>query len=60
MKFSVTFKDPDCVVNDVPEAEYVDLLPPKARALTDQFFDYSEYVTIEFDTEKQTAKVQRI
>lgn len=58
MKFKVTFKDPDCMVNHKnKDIDYIDQLPPKARETVDRFLEWSEYVTIEFDTKDQTARV---
>ena len=60
MKFRVTFKDQDCMVSCAdPDIDYIDQLPPKQRALADEFLDFSEYVTIEFDMKDKTAKVLR-
>ena len=58
MKFTVTFKDPDCTVAGTgKDIDYVDQLPDKARWLTEEFLEFREYVTIEFDTKKGTATV---
>lgn len=58
MKFTITFKDPDCVVLfPGKDIDYVDQLPPAGQEVTDKFLEFSEYVTIEFDTTAGTAKV---
>ncbi len=58
MKFRIQFKDPDCHVTGLGDAvEFVDQLPEKARDVADSFLEFSEYVTIEFDTSDGTAKV---
>jgi len=62
MIFKVTFKDPDCrvQVESKPGVEYVDQLTDKQRELTDRFLEYSEYVTIVFDTARGTATVEAL
>lgn len=56
MKFTLTFKTPD-VTDEINEldADYDDIL--SAKDLADKFVQYDEYVTIQFDTETQTAVV---
>jgi len=53
MKFTVTFKSPDAFDTADVDDEDVD----EAKELFDRFVEYGEYVTVEFDTETQTAKV---
>jgi hypothetical protein len=48
-KFTVTFKDPDYSKDSDA--------PKDAQKLTDKFFEWDEYVTIEFDTVTKTARV---
>lgn len=73
MKFRVTFKDPDGVyvsVNDAARSyvddmdldeddyDYIrDIQMDRLNEFISSWVDYSEYVTIEFDTEENTAKV---
>lgn len=55
MKFRITLKTPDAVdyaIADLPEDEQDD-----ARAIARRFVKYGELVTIELDTETQTASV---
>lgn len=54
MKIRITFKDPDAVEYAFEEArvEMKDYEHKLAR-----FFEYNEYVTIEFDLESGAAKV---
>ncbi len=55
MKFRVTFKTPDAVDYAVDEygLEHKDEIKETAR----KFVTYGEYITVEFDTETQTATV---
>jgi len=58
MKFQVTFKDPDCMVEcGNPSIDYLDQLSRKALELTVEFIEFGECITIEFDTDKGTATV---
>jgi hypothetical protein len=50
MKFSVTFKTPGAL----------DGLTEDLEPFLKQWIRYSEYVTIDFDTEKGTAEVKRV
>ena len=60
MMFEITFKDPDCAVLCAnKDIDYVDELPDEARELAAQFLEFSEYVTILFDTADGTAVVKR-
>ena len=50
-KFQITFKDPDRTVQrDEP-------LTLSEQKLASMFFEYDEYVTLEFDTVTKTARV---
>lgn len=57
MKFSLTFKTPD-VLDQLCE----DITDPEAQLLAIQtakkFIQYGEYLTVEFDTETQSAIVE--
>ena len=55
MKFIVTLKDPDGL--DQSLADYPEGKREKMKALAEKFLDYGEYINVEFDTEKKTAKV---
>ena len=73
MKFKVTLKDPDgffdgvqdavtqqLLILDLPEDEREalhDVKQEKIMEFIDKWVKYSEYVTIEFDTEANTATV---
>lgn len=73
MKFKLTFKDPDCVYEDVraaindnlklsgldeDEIEAVfEIRLEKVQKRLEKWVSNSEYVTIEFDLEKETCKV---
>jgi radical SAM superfamily enzyme with C-terminal helix-hairpin-helix motif len=71
MKIQLTFKTPDVVdralseycvrppYNDVSEedAERLETEYKTAKRVIEKFVDYGEYVTIEIDTEAQTARV---
>lgn len=55
MKFTVTFKNPDAVsssLQDYPEDQREEM-----EEFANKFLAFGEYVDIEFDTEKGTAKV---
>lgn len=58
MKFKLQLKDPDGVYDSITEyfKDFNDL-PDEVDAVIDKFVRYSEYVTIELDTETQTARV---
>lgn len=49
MKFVVTFKDPDYMIDGAEKS--------KVEKILGKFLEYDEYLTIEIDTEKKTAKV---
>ena len=51
MKFTITMKDPDYSGNEMSHNN-----SPMAKML-DKYLEYNEYVTIEFDTDKGTARV---
>ena len=70
MKFRITLKDPDGVSDAITEAveslrppglsddEWEDIKDERERKLVySRFIGYGEYVTIEIDTEKDTAVV---
>ena len=49
--FRITMKDPDYAGNEMSNSN-----SPMAQVLA-AFLEYNEYVTIEFDTQKRTARV---
>ena len=55
MKFRVRFKTPDALFYAIQELEEEDRYI--AETLAEQFISQGEFVTIELDTEKQTATV---
>lgn len=73
MKFKVTMKDPDVLEDaindavknalsevDLPEDEILELREiraEKVKEITDKWFEYGEYLTVEIDTESGTATV---
>ena len=73
MKIKVTMKDPDTMydaVQDAVKAEVtamglpedeaeslIELRTEKERAKMDKWFEYGEYLAVEFDTEGMTATV---
>ncbi len=75
MKFTITFKDPDGYSDAVkqivqqeieklnlPEDEAEELVEIKTEKLNDflsTWISYSEYISIEFDTEAGTATVKK-
>ena len=54
MKFQVMFKTPD--VLDYILEENTDSAE-QIQEIADKFIEYGEYITIEFDTDKQSATV---
>jgi hypothetical protein len=60
-KFTVTFKMPSAGDDAIVQAVADGILAPKdvnkAKSVVDKFIEYDEYVYIELDTEKQTARV---
>lgn len=50
-KFTCTFKDPDYGVDNC------ELKEEQRRKLTDKYFEWNEYVTLEFDTETKAVRV---
>ncbi len=55
MKFQITFKDPDGFyesIKDLPEDQR-----EEAEQFAAEYTRYSEYLTVEFDTEAGTATV---
>lgn len=58
MKFHITFKDPDGVYDSLSDAGIdINEMDTEVEWVVDKFLDYKEYVTIELDTETQTARV---
>lgn len=73
MKIKVTMKDPDTMYNAVQDAvteevkalglpedeteSLIELRTEKERAKMDKWFEYGEYLAVEFDTEAMTAAV---
>lgn len=53
MKFTLSFKTPD-VTDQLDENQR-----EEAEAVLEKFMKFGEYVTAEFDTETQTAKVRK-
>ena len=65
MKFKLTFKTPNATdaINDQLDCEYNDdseerkELKEAMEDVAEKFVEYDEYITIEFDTDGQTATV---
>lgn len=71
MKFQVTMKDPDQLddavsdavsetIRDMPEDEgeaIYDIRYEKIKKLTNEWFRYGEYLTVEIDTDARTIRV---
>lgn len=73
MKIKVTMKDPDTMYDAVQDAvtaevkamglsadeaeSLIELRTTKERAKMDKWFEYGEYLAVEFDTEAMTATV---
>lgn len=57
MKFSLTFKTPDVLYDALQDISEDDR--DRAQEVANKFVTYGEYVTIDIDTEKETAEVQR-
>lgn len=55
MRFKATFKTPDVLDYALEYLEGEELA--EAKELAEKYVQYGEYVTIEFDTETQTATV---
>jgi hypothetical protein len=70
MKFHITFKDPDVMYLAVEEhlrslelEEESDewyAAKTKVEAVLEKFIEYREYIRVEIDVEKQTAKVLEV
>lgn len=76
MKFSITFKDPDGVYDSIREQaeesmrsldlssdEFYEVREKRAERMLEfasRWLEYSEYVTVEFDTEANTATVKEL
>ena len=58
MKFQVTFKDPDAFYSDAAGNGLTDKELEKATEFARPWFEYGEYVTVEFDTEAKNARVR--
>lgn len=56
MKFDLTFKMPD-VMEQIDTMHDSDRL--EATKLAEKYITYGEYITVEFDTDEQTATVRR-
>jgi len=64
MKFQVTFKTPDAVRDTLKrEAEHLDASDPdvedKLFRFASRWVTWGEQITVEFDTDKETATVLR-
>ena len=57
MKFEITFKDPDGVYESLRDWFGENEVPGKAHAVMDKYIQHEEYITIEFESDNQTAKV---
>lgn len=73
MKIKITMKDPDTMPDAVEEAvraeveamglpedeadSLIEMRAEKAREKLSKWFEYSEYLSVEFDTEAMTATV---
>jgi hypothetical protein len=57
MKFTLHFKTPDILeqIEDLEDSE-----KEKAYEIARKFVEYSEYITVEFDTESKTAVALKI
>jgi len=55
MKFTVTMKCPDAVYDALEELP-VDCRS-EAKYMTEKWFEYGEYLTVEIDTDTSTIKV---
>lgn len=53
MVFSLTFKTPDVIDQLAMNEEDLEL----AKETVEKFVEYGEYITIQFDTEEQSATV---
>lgn len=75
MKLTITFKDPDgvseAVINEVlatipdglDEEERDDLISSRVTKINsklDQWLEFGEYITIEFDLENRTARILEV
>lgn len=56
-KFRITFKDPDCIWQDEKGKDVNYGTRAEYNAIAEKFLEFGEYVTIELDTDKKTAKV---
>lgn len=56
MKFSLTFKTPGVINQLEEEQDELEL----AEEFLEQWLEYREYVTIDFDTEAGTAEVRKV
>lgn len=66
MKFTVTFKTPDAVESGIEASlvyaeelseEAKDSEMDKMKSLANRYVEYGEYVTLEFDTDKNSVTV---
>ncbi len=68
MKIKLTFKTPDVLdqldrkiyYDDDITDEELDEKIDEARSIISKWIEYSEYLTVEFDLENQTAKVLEV
>ena len=58
MKFQITFKDPDGVYESLIAADFdFNNLPEDVENCIEKYILFREYIIIEFDTKRGTAKV---
>lgn len=63
MKFRVTFKTPDAVSEALDSEEFdgeSEELKQAMENFTLQWIEFGEYLTVEFDTARQTCKVVKV
>ncbi len=63
MKFHLVMKSPDSVndtIYDLTEAEHSEEDIARAKSMLEAVLQYGEYLTVEFDTDKQSHKVLEI
>jgi hypothetical protein len=56
MKLILTFKTPD-ILDQLEDQTNSEEEPEEAKAFVKSFLTYSEYISVEFDTEAKTATV---
>ncbi len=57
MKFTLTFKTPDVLDQIEQQISYEDEVQEEATKFARKFMEFSEYIRVEFDTQKGTATV---